>query len=77
MYKTNASKECDICQDWYLLDKKFKNEPCLCNGSHDLMQKVINFNDVTFVSVKGIDYIIHKKSRNVILTRAKDYQKKW
>ena len=59
MYKTNASKEFDICHYWYHLDKKFKYEPYHCNGSHDLMQKAMNFNDVAFASVKGIDYTIH------------------
>ena len=43
---------------WYLsllvfLDKRFKFEPYLCNGCHDLMQKAINFNNVAVVSVKG------------------------
>ena len=27
--KTNASKECNICHDWYVLDKNFKYEPYL------------------------------------------------
>ena len=57
--KINASKECDICHYWYFLDKNFKYEPCLWNGCHDLMQKDINFNDVSIVSVKGSDYRIH------------------
>ena len=29
-------------------------EQYLCNGCHNLMQKAINFNDVTFFSVKVI-----------------------
>ena len=37
MNKTKASKECDPCHYWYFLDKKFKYEPYLCNGCHDLM----------------------------------------
>ena len=57
--KTNASKECDICHYWYFLDKGFKYEPNPCNGSHDLMQKDLNFNDVAIVSVKKINYRIH------------------
>ena len=57
--KTNASKECDICHYWYFLHKIFRHEPYLCNGCHDLMQKAMNFNDVSIVSVKGSDYIIH------------------
>ena len=62
--KTNASKECDICHYWYLKDTRFKYEfssiePYLCDGCHVLMQKAINFNDVTTISVKGSDYRTH------------------
>ena len=57
--KTSASKECDICHYWYFLDKGFKYEPYLCNGSHDLMQEAMNFNNVAIASVKGNDYRIH------------------
>ena len=31
----------------------------LCNGCHDLMQKVVSFNDVAIVYVKGSAYRIH------------------
>ena len=44
--KTSVSKEYNICHYWYLSNKYFKYEPYLCNGSHDLMQKLMNFNDV-------------------------------
>ena len=53
------SMMCDIYHYWYFLDKTFKNEPYLCNGCHDLMQKAINFNDVTIFSAKGSDCRIH------------------
>ena len=56
--KTNSLKECHICHYWNFLDKGFKYEPYLCNRCHDLMQKAMNFNDVTIVSVKGSDYRI-------------------
>ena len=56
--KTNASKECDICHYWYFLNKNFKYEPNLCNGCHGLMEKAMNFNDVTIVSIKGTNYRI-------------------
>ena len=55
----DKSKECDICHYWYFLEKNFNYEPYLCNGCHDLMQKVMNFNDVAVVSIKGSDYGIH------------------
>ena len=57
--KTSASKEYDICDYWYFLNKNFSNEPYLCNGFHDLMEKAMNFNDVAIVSIKGNDYRIH------------------
>ena len=53
--KTTASKECDGCHYLYFLDKNFSHEPYLCNSFHDLMQKAMNFNDVTIVSTKGND----------------------
>ena len=57
--KTSKSKECDIFHYWYFLNKNFKYEKYLCNGCHDLMQKVMSFNDVAIVSIKGNDYRIH------------------
>ena len=39
-----------------ILGKNFNYEPYLCNGCHDLMQKVMNFDDVAIVSIKGNDY---------------------
>ena len=43
----------------FFLDKNFKYEPYLCNGCHDLMQKAMNFIDVTIVFIKGNNYRIH------------------
>ena len=57
--KTNTSKECHICHYWYFKDIGFKYEPYLCNGCHGLMQKVMNFNNVAIVYVKGSAYWIH------------------
>ena len=52
-------QKCDVCHYWYFKDIGFKYEPYLCNGCHDLMQKAMNFNDVTIVSIKGSGYRIH------------------
>ena len=57
--KTNGWKECDICHYWYFKDIGFKYELYLSNGYHGLMQKAINFNDISIVSIKGSDYRIH------------------
>ena len=37
----------------------FKYEPYLCNGCHDLMQKVMGFNNIAIVYIKGSAYRIH------------------
>ena len=57
--KTNASKECDICQYWHFKNIAFKYESYLCNDCHNLMPKAMKFNDVAIVSIKGNDYRIH------------------
>ena len=53
------SKECDIFHYWYFKDISFKYEKYLCNGSHDLMQKAMSFNNVAIVYVKGSAYRIN------------------
>ena len=38
--KAGRSKECDICQYWYFLNKLnkgFKFQPYVCNKCHDLL----------------------------------------
>ena len=57
--KRNLSKERDICHYWYFKDIGFKYEPFLCNGCHDLMQKVMSFNNIAIVYVKGSAYRIN------------------
>ena len=54
--KSNASKEYKICHYWYFKDIGIKYEPYLCNICHGLMQKIVSFNDVAIVYVKGSAY---------------------
>ena len=42
-----------------MLTSDVKFQPEVCNGCHDLMQKAMNLNDVTIVTVKENDYRIH------------------
>ena len=56
---SNKSKGCDICHDWYFLDKNVNYELYLCNGCHDLKQKAVSFNNAAVVSIKGSDNRIH------------------
>ena len=59
IYKTNKSKECNICHYCFFLDKNFNYDPYLCNGCHDLMQKFMTFKNVAILCIKGNDYRIH------------------
>ena len=60
LIKTNGLlEECIICHYWYFLQINFGFQPKVCDSCHDLIQKVISFNDVAIVSVKGKDYKIH------------------
>ena len=38
--KTNLSKQCDICHYWYFKDIGLNYQLYLCNGCHDVMQKI-------------------------------------
>ena len=38
--KTNLPKQCDICHYWYFKDIGLKYQLYLCNGCHDVMQKI-------------------------------------
>ena len=57
--KTNLSKECDICHYLYFKDVRFKYEPYLCNGCHDLMQNAMSFNNIAIVYIKENAYRFH------------------
>ena len=49
--KTNDSREYIIFNIWYFLELNYRFHPNVCDGYHDLMQKVLNFNDIVIVSV--------------------------
>ena len=53
--KTNDSKECHIFHCWYFLDKRFKFQPHVCNGPHDLLMMSMNLSDITVLKIYGVD----------------------
>ena len=83
--KTNASKECDIFHCPYFLDKRFKFQPYLCNGCHDLLMMSINFNNIVVLNIHIVDYCCNiygiSKSdvvnvlQNANLTEKREYYK--
>ena len=47
--KTCESKECDIYQYWYFLDKGFKFQRDVCNSWHDVLMISTNLSDIAIV----------------------------
>ena len=78
--KTSGSRECIICHYWCFLKIKLTFQPEICNSCHDLTRKVMSFNDVVIVSVKGNKYRIHfyymSKDEAIIYLRNIDLLKK-
>ena len=52
--KSNNSKECIVCDYWYL-NHGFKFQKCVCNDCHDLIM-CLGLSDITIITVKSIDY---------------------
>ena len=52
--KTSASKEYDICDYWYFLNKCFKFQSYVCNRCHDLLMLCMNLSDNAILNIKGI-----------------------
>ena len=48
-------KECDICHDWYFLNKGFKFKANVCNRCHDLLMSM-NLSDIAKLNIKFTDY---------------------
>ena len=57
--KTNKSKECMLCHYWYFLDKNFSYGPYLCDGCYNMMQKSIDFKNISIVYDKRSAYKIY------------------
>ena len=48
--KTSASKDCDDCHYWYFLDKRYKFQPYVCNGCHDVLVMSMNLGDIPILN---------------------------
>ena len=48
--KSDKSKECMICHNWYFKDIGYKYEPYVCNKYHDLSMVVYGPNDFVIVN---------------------------
>ena len=54
--KTDASRECVLCDYWYFKDIGYKFEPHVCNGFHDIFMITYELKNVTILNVKGVNY---------------------
>ena len=59
--KSNKSKEYMLCHYWCFIDKSFNNGPYLCDGCYNIMQKSIDFKNITIVHIKKMhtEFIFH------------------
>ena len=54
--KTSKSKEYDICNYWYFLNKDVEFNPNACNRCHELLMMSINLSDIDILIIKSADY---------------------
>ena len=54
--KTSASKECELCQYWFLEDVRFKLEKHACNGCQDLLTTAYSLKNTAILSAKGTTF---------------------
>ena len=54
--ETGASKKCDICHYWYLLNYSFKFKTNICNRCHGLLMMSVNLSDIAVLNIEGSDY---------------------
>ena len=51
--KTSASKECELCSNWFFKDVGYKFEEHVCNRCHDLLTMAHSLKNIAILSAKG------------------------
>ena len=51
--KTSASKECELCHNWFFEDVGFKLEKHVCNRCHDLLTTAYSLKNISILNAKG------------------------
>ena len=74
--KTNGLLESIIYNYWYFLDINFRFQMEVCNGCRHLIKKIMSFNNVVIVTVKGnycrIHFLYMSKNEAINLLRNAD-----
>ena len=78
--KTSQWKECDICHYLEFLHKRFKFQPHVCSGCHEVLMMSMNLSNIVILNIHGADYccIISgiSKSEAVSLLQKDDLKEK-
>ena len=56
--KTNESRECKFCHQWYFLNKTFSYGPFTCDGCY-MVQRSADFKNIAIVHIKKTVYRIY------------------
>ena len=48
---TTAPEEHIICQYRYLFEKRFRFQPCVCNGCHDVLMISLDINNIAILNI--------------------------
>ena len=70
--KTTDPRGHNICHYWYFLKINFIFQSKVCNCCHNLMQKVMRFNDIAIVFVKGNNFAYMSEDETINLLRNPD-----
>ena len=54
--KDSKSKECDICDYWYILNKGFKFQPDVWNRCHYLLSMSMNLCNIAILNIRSPDF---------------------
>ena len=68
--KTSQWKELDICHSLEFLHKRFKFQPYVCSGCHDVLMVSMNLSNIVILNIHGVDYccIISRISKSEAVT---------
>ena len=69
--KTSASKECELCYNWFFKDVGFTFQEHVCDKCHDLLTIAYSLKNIAILSAKGVAFrcILMGISKNECLKR--------
>ena len=56
VFKSSASKECELCHCWFFKDIGFKFEEHVCNKYYDLLTMAYSLKNIAILHAKGATF---------------------